>query len=94
MKNKKLEFFIGVVIGLITPLVAAELLRITLFPYITHENIENFTIHIYMPVIKLGAFANMIPFLIFNKLDWESAMKGMVTITLIFAFTVLGIIYL
>jgi hypothetical protein len=94
MKNKTLEFFVGVVIGLITPFIAAEILRATLFSYITYENIENFTIHIYMPVIKLGAFANMIPFLIFNKLEWESAMKGMVTITLIFAFTILGIIYL
>lgn len=94
MKNKTLEFFVGVVIGLITPFVAAEILRITLFPYITYENIEQFTIHIYMPVIKLGAFANMIPFLIFNQLNWETAMKGIVTITLIFAFIVLGIIYL
>jgi hypothetical protein len=93
MKNKTLEFWVGIAIGLITPFLAAEILRITFYPYVTWQAMQELSYELYLPIIKLGAFANIIPFLILNKLNWETAMKGMVTVTLIFAFTVLAIIY-
>jgi hypothetical protein len=93
MKNRTLQFFIGILTGIITPFIASELLRVTLYSYVTWETMRELSYQVYLPIIKLGAFANIIPFLIFNKLNWESAMRGMIVITLIFAFTVLAIIY-
>jgi hypothetical protein len=94
MKNRKLEFFVGVLIGIVTPVVVSEFLRISFYPYITWDAVKEFSLDIYMPVIKLGTFANLIPFLIMNKINWESGMKGLLSVTLVIAFVILGYIYL
>ena len=93
MKNKKLEFAIGILVGILTPILVSEFLRLTFYSYITWESIKEFSIEIYLPVFKLGTFANLIPFLIMNKFDWESGMKGLLSITLVIAFIILGFIY-
>lgn len=94
MKNKKLEFFVGILIGIFTPILVSEFLRMFFYSYITWDSIKDFSLEIYLPVIKLGTFANLIPFLIMNKLNWESGMKGLLSITLVIAFVILGFIYL
>lgn len=94
MKNKKLEFFVGVLVGIFTPMIVSEFLRISFYPYVTWEAIKEFSLEIYIPVIKLGTFANLVPFLVMNKFNWEMGMKGLLSVTLVIAFVILGFIYL
>lgn len=98
--NSKFDKFdktwVGMVMGLILPLIImffififaegepnmkAWLLRIKMANIITH-------------IVTLSVFANIIIFLLFNKLDLLKATKGVLAITIVWALVVFGIKFL
>ena len=93
LRNKFNNALSGVAAGLVVPVIAFLVFflltrhGLSLPEYVRKiKDIGNFT-----EIMSVSVFANIIIFLIFNRLDMLRASKGVLGITIAWAFTVFGI---
>ncbi len=93
MEIKLNKLYIGVVLGLILPIIAVFVLYKTKFYYLTPEEFykQLLDLGVHLKVISLAVVPNLLIFFVFIWINYLQSAKGVLLATFIYAFAVFGL---